>query len=263
MTEEAGVIAIAQEQPQEPQVAEVPQEAPKEEPSPEPQPKPEDKKPTGYERVKAKNAALQAQLEEAQRKLAETQAAQPKVEAKGKPDPKDYEGKDWSEYYADLAEWTAEQKLDAKLKEREAREKEESLKTEAQKRQRDYEAKVKEFAKTAPDFHDVTEAYDGPFNQTIAQALLESDMGPQIAYHLAKNPEEAEVLDGMSYGQVARYFGKLEAKLEAPKTPTVKTTNAPPPIKPVGGSAKGSYDPFASKGDDYEAYAEWRRQQNM
>lgn len=263
MTEDAGVVAIAQEPAQEPIVAETPQEAPKEEPGAEPQPKPEDKKPTGYDRVKTKLAAREAELADTRQKLAELEAKAPKVEANGKPDPKDYEGKDWSEYYAALAEWTADNKLESKLKERDTKQKEESLKNEAQKQQKEYAAKVTEFSKVTPDFADVTEAYDGPFNQTIAQALLDSDMGPQIAYHLAKNPEEAEALDGMNYGQVSRFFGKLEAKLESPKSSTVKTTNAPPPIKPVGGSAKGSYDPYSSKGDDFEAYQRWRAEQNQ
>lgn len=257
MNDDAGGNAIAQEQPQEQSVVEVQQEAPKEEPGLE-TPKPEEKKPTGYDRVKAKNAAMAAQLEEAQRKIAELEVKTPKVEPKGKPDPKDYDGKDWSDYYADLAEWTAENKLEAKLKERESKAQEAELRKAAEERRKTFESKVSEFSKATPDFDEAIETSGIAEIPMLGAVILETDMGPQVAYYLANNPDEAEKLRGKTYGQIAAAVGKIEAKLESPKSKEVRTTQAPPPIKPVGGSAKGSFDPYASKGDDYEAYQRWR-----
>lgn len=255
MFEDAGENAIAQVESQEPPVAETPQETPKEDPKPEPA-KPEDKRPTGYDRVKAKLAAREAELAEAKAKLAEAESKH-KEQVKGKPDPKDYEGKSWDEYYADLAEWKASQAIEQRLSKKEAEEKERSLREEAQKRQKNYEVSAQKLAKEIPDFVDVTENYDGPWNPMIAQALIDSDMGPQVAYFLAKNPEEAEKLDGMNYGQISRFFGRIESRLES-KSPEVKTTQAPPPIKPVGGTSKGSYDPYGDKSESNEAYMKWR-----
>lgn len=223
--------------------AEKPAEA-KEEAKPEDTPKkPEDKRPTGYQR---KLAAKDAELAEARAELERLKTTKP-AEPKGKPNYADYEkaGKTNEEYFEDLADWKAEQKITQTLTEQEKKAQEKALKTEAEKRQQSYQTKAAEFAKTAPDFTEVTEAYDGPFNQTIAQALLDSDMGPEVAYYLAKNPDEAEKLEGMNYGQVSRFFGKIEAKLESQKTPEVKVTKAPPPIPAQRGTANtSSLDPY-------------------
>lgn len=220
-------------------------------------PKPEDKRPTGYDRVKAKLAAKEAELAAKEAEIAALKAAKDGVRdaPKGKPDLKDYDEKTWDQYIADVAEWTAEQKLETKLKEREAKSKEEALRSETTKRQNEYKAKAEEFAKSAPDFHEVVESYDGPWNQTIAQALLDSDVGPEIAYYLAKNPDEAEKLDGMNYGQVSRFMGRIEAKLESPKS-EVKTTKAPPPLSvPRGNGPKNTLDPYGNPDMTAE---EWR-----
>lgn len=211
-----------------------------EEPKQEEPRKPEEKRPTGYQRkLAAKDAELEALRAENARIKAEKE---PKDEPKGKPDKDKYENYD--DYYADLAEWKAEQKLEAKLKEREAKSKEEALRNETTKRQKEYTAKAEEFAKNAPDFHEAVEAYDGPWNGTIAQALLDSERGPEIAYYLAKNPDEAEKLEGMGYGQVSRFMGRIEALLESPKS-EVKTTKAPPPLSvPRGSGPKNTLDPY-------------------
>ncbi len=262
--QDAGENAIAQPETQAPEVTTPEVTPPETQESPqENQPKPEEKRPTGYDRVKAKLAAKEAELQAAQQRAAELEARIPRETPKGKPDPKDYEDKTWGDYAADLAKFEANEAVKQTLTERDTKAKEEALRGEAAKRQKDYQAKAAEFAKSAPDFHEVTDTYDGPWNNTIAQALIESDMGPQVAYYLAKNPEEADKLDGMNYGQVARYFGRIEAKLESPAPKEVRTTQAPPPIKPVGGSAKGTYDPYSSKGDDHDAYLRWRHTQNL
>lgn len=216
---------------------------PKEEPEQKDAPKPEDKRPTGYQRKLAAKDAELAEVRAEMERLKAPKAAEPK----GKPKYEDYEkaGKTNEEYFEDLSDWKAQQVIDAKLSERDTKAKEAELKTEGQKRQQNYQAKVAEFTKTAPDFAEVTEAYDGPFNQTIAQALLDSDMGPEVAYYLAKNPDEADALEGMNYGQVSRFFGKVEAKLESQKTPEVKVTKAPPPIPSQRGTATTtSLDPY-------------------
>jgi hypothetical protein len=226
---------------------ETPKPEPKEEPKQDEALKPEEKRPTGYQR---KLAAKDAELAEVRAEIARIKAEKeslPKDTSKGRPNYEEYEkaGKSNEQYFEDLADWKANQTIEAKLTERETKAKEAEMRTEAQKRQREYQAKAAEFSKSATDFNEVTEAYDGPWNNTIAQALLESDMGPQVAYHLAKNPEEAEKLEGMNYAQVNRFFGRIEASLESQKPPETKVTKAPPPLNvPRGTGQTSTLDPF-------------------
>lgn len=94
----------------------------------------------------------------------------------------------------------------------------------AQERYADWDEKVGELKPDTP----------------LAFAIMEAENGPDIAHHLATNTAEARRIAALPPLSAAREIGKLEAKLLAepakPKTPS----NAPVPIKPVGGSASPS-----------------------
>lgn len=84
--------------------------------------------------------------------------------------------------------------------------------------------------------------------------VMESEMAPQVAYHLAKNPAVLFELTRLSPIAAVRELTRLEAKLSAPPPPK-PVTNAPAPIKPVGTRetvAKNLGDLAAS--DDASAY---------
>lgn len=70
----------------------------------------------------------------------------------------------------------------------------------------------------------------------MADAMFHADNGPDIAYHLGKNPKEAERIAELSPVAQVKEIGKLEAKLLA-EPPAKKASAAPPPISPV--SARG------------------------
>lgn len=102
-----------------------------------------------------------------------------------------------------------------------------------------------------------------PLTTPIAQAIIESDEAPRLMAHLASNPAEAQRIANLSPARQAAEIGKLEAKFAA--TGTVKASNAPPPIKPIGnrgGAASG--DLGRSSMEDYIAQrakqgARWAR----
>jgi len=71
-----------------------------------------------------------------------------------------------------------------------------------------------------------------PITAPIAQALIESDIAPQLMAHLAKNPDEVERIASLSPARQAVELGKIEVKIQ---TAEVKTSKAPAPITPVGG----------------------------
>jgi preprotein translocase subunit SecA len=61
---------------------------------------------------------------------------------------------------------------------------------------------------------------------TLTDAILTSDRGPEVAYHLAKNPALAERLNRLSPIAAAREIGRIEAALEKSSP---GTTRKPPP----------------------------------
>ena len=70
-----------------------------------------------------------------------------------------------------------------------------------------------------------------PLTQTVAQAIIDSDVAPQLMAYMSSNPEEAERIAALSPARQAAEIGKLELKVSATK---VKASNAPAPIKPIG-----------------------------
>lgn len=106
-----------------------------------------------------------------------------------------------------------------------------------------YAEKTKVFAEKNKDFIESVQAM--PLQNTgAAQALLQA--GPDVTYHLSKNLDLVDTLNGMSDIEAAVEIGKLSVSL---KTVTKKTiTNAPDPIETVKGS--GSAINTSEPGDE-------------
>ena len=84
-----------------------------------------------------------------------------------------------------------------------------------------------------PDFHDVLAASDVPMTSIMQQAIMESENGPKLAYHLATNPADAERIAGMTPIGAVRALTLIEEGLKKP----VAVSKATPPITPVGSKA--------------------------
>lgn len=99
------------------------------------------------------------------------------------------------------------------------------------------------------------EAFDAlPFTQTIASAVMESDVAPKLMAYMSSNPDEVARIAHLSPARQAAEIGRLEAKLTA-ETPAPKPSAAPAPIKPVTATAGGEKNP--SEMTDAE-FAAWR-----
>lgn len=92
----------------------------------------------------------------------------------------------------------------------------------------------------------------------IHQAILESEVGPHLAYFFAKHPDEAKRFAAMSATTALRQLGKLEDKLLDDDEPTqkpapaIEKSKAPPPITPVKDGR--ALDPGPAKSfDEYRA----------
>jgi len=86
----------------------------------------------------------------------------------------------------------------------------------------------------------------------MAESLMDVESPENVVYYLAKNPEEAEAIARMSSTKRAMALGKIELRLG--QTPAKKVSDAPPPVKPVGGKASAAVDISNMSGDEYRAY---------
>lgn len=117
-----------------------------------------------------------------------------------------------------------------------------------------YEARVQSVAAKYPDYSQVTQNPNLAITPAMAETILDSDYGPDIAYHLGKNPTEAARIASLNPVSQARELGKLEALVSAPK-PAAKP--APAPVKTVGSQGSGSAkDPSKMTMAEYTA---WRK----
>lgn len=173
------------------------------------------------------------------------------------PKPKEDDFQDYSTYLEALADWKADQKIQSHFSEYQRRQQEqEQQRTEAQ-RQQAFQQKAQEFAKEKPDFQAVVSNPSVPINEPMKDAILESDMGPQIAYHLGQHPDKAAQIAGMSAYGAAREIGRLEAQLSVPEKP--KVSQAPDPVEPVGGgSERNAKDPEKMTTKEW---MDWRNKQ--
>jgi hypothetical protein len=99
------------------------------------------------------------------------------------------------------------------------------------------------FKAATPDYEDVIGATELNVPNVAMQYMVDSDFGPQLAYYIAKNPEENTRLSKLSPPRIIAELGKLELKFEkkpeavvttAP-APAASTSRAPAPIQPLEG----------------------------
>lgn len=138
-------------------------------------------------------------------------------------------------------------------------------KAKAQQVAQGYDNKLNEFKKAAPDFDEVmsdfVEDYSHIEMPELVQMAYESDVGPQLAYHIAKNPQIVEQLAVLPSHRRLIELGKLEDKLqqnlaqkEKPKAEVKKVSSASKPVEPVKGV--GKVETF-DLSDPNLSYTEW------
>ena len=207
-------------------------------------------------RAKAADAERKAEEAVARAKALEDKYI-PRAENDARPDASQYS--DIEKYAADLESW----------KERDVRRGIEREASEA-KAKAQQEARVKSWndrmqltVAELPDFADTVQTSPVAVSDHVRDAILESEVGPKILYHLAKNPDTAEKLRGMSVASSLREIGKIEAQLEkspvkADETPIASMSRAPAPITPVRGGKTTPEAPIDANGEFSGTPAQWR-----
>ena len=114
------------------------------------------------------------------------------------------------------------------------------------------------------DFKQVAYNPQIPITQVMAETIRESGIGPDIAYYLGSNPQEAHRISGLPPHLQAKEIGKLELRLET-NPPAKKTSTAPAPISPITptGGGGGRYDTTDPRSIKTMTASEWIEAENQ
>ena len=93
-----------------------------------------------------------------------------------------------------------------------------------------------------------------PVSTTMAEVLLQSEAGVDVAYHLGQNPAETQRIANLPPSRQAYELGRLETKLANQPPPQRTQTKAPAPTSPVGGKETPAKKPEDMTLAEYEAW---------
>lgn len=205
--------------------------------------------------LQAERAELIATVQRLQGQPAE--ARRPAPTAKARPKPEDF--KDYDAYIEGVADWKSEQKINQYRRQEAVA----AQNAELQETFENYSKKLGKFREQHDDFDEVVGESDSILIPRAAQvAIISLENGPEIAYHLGKNPELCEKLLEMTDVQAVMEVGRLSSSLgkkEETKPEAEKQLGAkesPKPIKPVTGASTKTKLPLDADG---LSYAEYRR----
>lgn len=195
---------------------------------------------------------VEKRLAKEQRKFEREQARiLQEAQQKAAPVPKMEEFATAEEFAEKLAEQKAEAKAAELLRQREEQKRIAEVEDSYLEREEAALSKYEDYKQVAySDNHQVT--------LTMAEAIRESELGPDIAYYLGANPSESNRIARLSPLSQAKEIGRIEAKLQAEPPKPVKTTSAPAPIKPVTAQAASqSYDTTDPRSVKTMSTSEW------
>jgi superfamily I DNA and/or RNA helicase len=200
----------------------------------------------------------QARVELEQRLAALEQQRQPQQAFNTDQEPQPSQFNDAFEYAKALAEFSTEKAL-AERDRQVAQQREQEAQ---QKIIQSWAQKVQEAKAELPDFDDLVASSDVVVNNAVRDAILESDVGPKILYHLAENNDLAKKIAGLSPNAALREIGKLEAKFEVnpetKQTTPVVRSKAPAPIQPIRGGQGKADVPISADGEFHGSYQAWK-----
>jgi hypothetical protein len=231
----------------------------------------QEEKPKGNPKLERRFSEITKQREEARKEAQQEREARQNLEArlaalerqpapqapKVDEEPQPSQFNDAFEYARALALYSTEQALE----QRDRQEAEAKVAQERQKVIQTWASKVQQAKAVLPDFDDIVASSDVVIQDDIRDAILESDVGPQILYHLAENEDVAKKIAGLSAKQALREIGKLEARFEAketaPETKPVVRSKAPQPIQPLRGSSPTDV-PMSTNGEWHGTFQAWK-----
>jgi len=245
VNEAAGVETVeVEEQPQE--QAQRPPKVPPEpaEPDEDGEEQPDDEQPPAPK----KTGGFQRKIERLQQKVAELemerryaalhqQAQQPQRPANA--EPKQEEFADYETYDNARIEYRVAQALNAREKQLE----QQRAQQREQEQVQGWHQRVGQFRTEVEDFDDVLGNVDHiEIPKALQQAIIEDELGPKLAYELARQPDHFEKIAKLSPLGAIKALGEFKASLNAQKAapPRKPVSQAPEPIRPIANGANGT-----------------------
>ena len=207
--------------------------------------------------AEAEKQALEARLQELESK--QQPQAIPQADPVGEK-PQASQFNDAFEYAEALAEWSAEKALE----QRDIQEQQRKIEEQRNEVIKSWTQKLEAAKADLPDFDDMVASSQVQVRDEVRDAILESDVGPQILYHLASDDDYAQKLASMPTNKALKELGKLEVQFERKeaqaevKSEPVARSKAPAPIKPLT-AGKGASDVLIDgNGAFHGTYAQWK-----
>ena len=208
--------------------------------------------------AEAEKQALEARLQELEAKVAPAPQQIEQDILGEKPQASQFQ--DAFEYAEALAEWSAEKAL----VERDKQEQQRKIEIERQEVIKSWTSKLEKAKAEMPDFDEMVASSQVQVRDEVRDAILESDVGPQILYQLASDDELAQRISTMPVNKALKELGKLEVQFERKEAPAevksepVARSKAPAPIKPLT-AGKGTQDVLIDgDGAFHGTYAQWK-----
>lgn len=149
---------------------------------------------------------------------------------------------------------------------------EQAQRTEAQQRRDQFLEREADFIadNDISDYDEVTRSQDLPITREMAQFIQHPDneLGPELAYHLGKHPEEAARIASLSdfkaQGELRALMATLQAKRARLKAERDKPSGAPPPPDTVDGSGEVGIKPKPTDPGTADSMSDeqWARERN-
>lgn len=201
-----------------------------------------------------KNEALQREIDELKK------GKQQKPEAKQDKEPVESDFEAYDDYLDALDAYDKQQGEESKPEQKadKADNQEESeAQSELSDNQKTAMAVIKEAFGSADkpeDFEAVALNPEVPFTGEMLEALAECEDPAKVAYHLGQNKDLAADIAAGSPAQQMRAIAKLDLTVDSKPPKPTKTTKAPDPISPVGGSDAQEKSPEDMSFAEYEAH---------
>ena len=214
-----------------------------------------------FEKVTKDRDQAKAEAQQEREKRETLEARIKELEGKATPvaktdeEPKPEQFNDAFEYAKALAEYSTEKAL----ANRDRQEAEKKVQLEREKVIKTWTDRLTATKSELPDFEDMVASSEVAVSDQVRDAILESETGPRILYHLAENPEFATRLQNMSVPSALREIGKLEARFEKPPEKAVAVrSKAPAPISPIKVGSAGKDMGVDSNNDFHGTYHDWK-----
>lgn len=216
------------------------------------------KRPSRYQRLKRERDALAAKVAQMESRpmaaAADDKAALDDLVRKeiGDPPKEDEFGGDWFAYERALTAYETEKRIATRDVRRQAQEAQAASRRHSETILQDFQDRQHEARKAISDFDQVVGAVKTELTPHAIQLILESEKGAVIQYHLAKNPDALDRLNGLSPLATAKEIARLEDRLSLPNPKTA--TKAAPPINAPRGGASPVVDLSKMSMEDYVAH---------